>query len=241
MQIDMKNSEIFRLTSDGASFKIKTLEGVECKAVCQFVKNKPLFRVDQGFYELSELEDCDRVCNELGETYFHRFDEAIYLLGHPFDFELNKVLTRLKFHGFFNKPASLRNHHIYPGGLSEHSFEVYKNLTDCFKTCWVRQCSPLVIALAHDLCKLFMYTDYCFRSNYKGGHSEVSVEIWKSLFPDFPLTEEEEVCILNHMGVYDCNASEQKAFNHSVGEYPNVIFTHAADLLSSTGGRRVVE
>lgn len=165
----------------------------------------------------------------------------------------------LRTNGFFTAPASTKYHGAYEGGLYDHSRCVYDrlaNLTANNYLKWTRSQSPFIIGMFHDLCKCDQYTPIykdTYVSNGKGksvlkteidyyeyntktmlkGHATKSIIILSSLFT---LTEEEMLCIRYHMGAYG-NEQEQKdewsGFDKAIHKYPNVLWTHMADMLAS--------
>ena len=61
---------------------------------------------------------------------------------------------------FFTAPASTHWHSAYPGGLVEHSYQVYKeleHLTLKHPLTWSHMRSPAVVGLLHDVCKIDLY------------------------------------------------------------------------------------
>ena len=140
---------------------------------------------------------------------------------------------------FFTAPASTRFHGNYEGGLFDHSFVVAKTLvelTDFNNLMWERRESPYIIGMFHDLCK----TDY-YISNGTGhawernddcllkGHGEKSVMLLSQLYT---LTEEEIMCIRYHMGAFTPK-EEWSDYTRAVHTYPNVLWTHHADMIAS--------
>lgn len=130
---------------------------------------------------------------------------------------------------------------------------------------WERPESPFIVGMFHDLCKCDQYipiieeerlTDNLDENGnpkvtkiiagYKynpdtvlKGHGSKSVALLKALVvlnALVDLTEEEELCIRYHMGVYG-NEQEQKeewaGFDQAIRKYPNVLWTHMADMLAS--------
>ena len=71
---------------------------------------------------------------------------------------------------------------------------------------------------------------YVTNPDYKntGGHGADSVQKLKLVMD---LTEEEELCIRYHMGAYE--TTDWKGFDAAIKKYPNVLFTHTADMYSS--------
>ena len=60
------------------------------------------------------------------------------------------------------------------------------------------------------------------------GHGAKSVLILSQFMT---LTEEEMLCIRYHMGAYE--KEEWQEFDMAIKKYPNVLFTHTADMLAS--------
>ena len=175
-------------------------------------------------------------------------------------FEKNEALDRwLNTNGFFNAPASTKYHGAYPGGLFDHSFAVCERLKQLTKDnglVWQRPQSPFIVGMFHDLCKTDQYRPIYsdeYESDGKGmlsvqhkingyeyntntllkGHGVKSIMLISQFFN---LTEEEILCIRYHMGAYG-NEQEQKdewtGFDKAIRKYPNVLWTHMADMLAS--------
>ncbi|MBO6266788.1 MAG: hypothetical protein J6M06_01000 [Synergistaceae bacterium] len=143
--------------------------------------------------------------------------------------------------GFFTAPASIHHHGQYDGALFDHSTEVTKALvllTEKLGLCWQRPESPYIVGMFHDLCKVDNY-----KRNVSGsgeaweynnaallpGHGEKSVILTQRLIQ---LTEEEILCIRWHMGAFDDKAN-WNSYGRSVTEYPNVLYTHTADMIAA--------
>lgn len=147
----------------------------------------------------------------------------------------------LKTLGFFTAPASTKYHGAYEGGLFEHSMNVTSRLVDITKSNqlrWRREESPRIVGMFHDLCKvddykrINVYVDDMWEHNDDSlfkGHGEKSVMILSTLMR---LTEEEVACIRYHMGAYT-DKSEWNDYNRAVKRYPNVLWTHHADMLAA--------
>lgn len=154
--------------------------------------------------------------------------------------------------GFFKAPASTQYHGVYPGGLAEHSLTVAKELIYLTKKLdlkWKRSenknfddfYSPIMIGILHDVCKSDMYsmpdvmnpgffvkrTDSIFSH-----HAEKSIAMLLSNEITI-LNEEEVACIRWHMGAFEKDTSEWKFFNNAIKKYPNVLWTHTADMYAS--------
>lgn len=155
--------------------------------------------------------------------------------------------------GFYTQAASTKYHGAYPGGLFDHSFAVAEtlvNLTEDLKLQWQNQRSPWVIGMFHDLCKLDSYVkvidvdgiqmmgsdkvageEFHFEYNpitFLPGHGEKSVMM---LSEWLQLTEEEILCIRYHMGAYE--TKEWDFYDRAIKKFPNVLFTHTADMIAS--------
>ncbi len=153
--------------------------------------------------------------------------------------------------GYFDVPASLNFHGAFDGGLFAHSLRVAKILADHTKKLgskWERYCSPWIVGLFHDLCKCDEYvhprcdiyadSERIFASDPSmwehneqkliEGHGEKSVMLLSQFMV---LTEEEILCIRYHMGAY--NTDDWNSFDLAIKKYPNVLYTHTADMLAS--------
>ena len=154
--------------------------------------------------------------------------------------EMLQILTRK---GFFHAPASTKYHGNYPGGLFAHSFAVAKSLvtfTDNNNLHWEKPRSPYIVGMFHDLCKIDQYRllshsqDPDVRYDYNPdtllkGHGDKSVMLLSQFYT---LTEEEIMCIRYHMGAYT-EKEEWPYYGRAVEQYPNVLWTHTADMFAS--------
>ena len=152
------------------------------------------------------------------------------------------LIKRLEAINFFVAPASTKYHGAYIGGLFDHSLEVANalvHLTIKLNLNWIRPESPLIIGLCHDLCKCDQYivnlgTDNSIKIEYNDklaltGHGDKSVIVTQKIVP---LTDEEIMCIRWHMGAFD-DKDNWKHYNTAIKEFPNVLFTHTADMVAS--------
>lgn len=147
--------------------------------------------------------------------------------------------------GFFTAPASTRFHGAYEGGLFDHSYQVYKRLQSLTKSNslrWANEASPFIVGMFHDLCKCDQYVEVkpgldleyetpVYETNKKlllTGHGDKSVLL---LSQHIKLTEEEVLCIRYHMGAYE--KDDWAGFDMAIRKYPNVLWTHMADMLAS--------
>lgn len=150
--------------------------------------------------------------------------------------------------GFFKAPASAKHHHNYPGGLFDHSSlttVILTDLTSCNGLKWQRPESPRIVGMFHDLCKMDEYIlheeydeydmgkiiqSYTYNTDTElKGHGEKSVML---LSQYMTLTEEEIFCIRYHMGAFT-DKSEWNDYTGAVSKYPNVLWTHHADMLAT--------
>ena len=158
----------------------------------------------------------------------------------PFDQKAVEVF--LAQHDAYEMPASTKYHGACPGGWFDHSLCVMQQLlllTDRNGLAWKRPESPYIVGFFHDICKLDQYTAvrmeagkpvYAWRSNilFKG-HGEKSVIMLSTLGQ---LTEEEAACIRYHMGAFT-DKEQWSDYTRAVQYYPNVLWTHTADMIAS--------
>lgn len=152
--------------------------------------------------------------------------------------------------GFFVAPGSISHHSAYEGGLFDHSLlvvEKLKWLTDKLSLKWDNPRSPSIVGMFHDLCKMDSYKREDIRLKTIGGviHKpgdwiKVNNSAWGSshgarsalIASTFlKLTEEEVMCIIHHMGAYE--KDQWDAYDAAIRRYPNVLFTHTADMYAS--------
>lgn len=149
-----------------------------------------------------------------------------------------EILPELVEAGFFTAPASAKYHGAYEGGLFDHSLETAKALVDLTEKLglkWERPESPYIIGMYHDLCKCDNYIEdeEGYKYNYEmllDGHGEKSVILLQSLIP---LTKEEMLCIRWHMGAYEKDTKLWGYYGRAIEQYPNVLYTHMADMIAS--------
>ena len=139
--------------------------------------------------------------------------------------------------GFFMKPAAIKHHGNYTGGLFDHSLAVTNilvDMTERFDIEWQNPRSPYIVGMFHDLCKMDDYVDenandivvmgtgspisnnpnWTYNDNkILTGHGDKSVMMLSQFMT---LTEEEIMCIRFHMGAYE-----------------TVLWTHTADMYAS--------
>ena len=155
-------------------------------------------------------------------------------------FEVPISLDELDNIGFFTAPASTKYHGAYEGGLFDHSLEVAKilvELTDKLGLTWERPESPYIVGMYHDLCKCDNYVWDIETEKYKynpdiiiPGHGEKSVIMLQKFSY---LTDEEIACIRWHMGAYETDTKMWEYYGRAIEKYPNVLYTHTADMIAS--------
>ena len=143
---------------------------------------------------------------------------------------------------FFTAPASTRYHGACPGGLCEHSLNVYDalhRLLPVYPEFEINDESAAIVSLFHDLCKVNFYAtekrnrknEYGHWESYDsytvkeqfcfGGHGSKSVFLIQRFIP---LTNEEAAAVNSHMGAFD---------NERVGDvyqqFPLAWLLHVAD------------
>lgn len=158
--------------------------------------------------------------------------------------------TYLLADGFYRAPASTKYHGAYEGGLFDHSHsvaDILVNLTEDCHLVWQRKESPLIIGMFHDLCKIDNYkhpviadtlggspiydtSSWEYNTNtFLKGHGDKSVMLLSQFMT---LTEEEIMCIRYHMGAFT-DKSEWNDYTRAVHRFPNVLWTHHADMIAS--------
>lgn len=138
--------------------------------------------------------------------------------------------------GFKTAPASTKYHGAFDGGLYQHCCKVTEELvrlTNNLGLKWQRKDSPYIVGMFHDLCKIDQYeqTEDGYEYNrlpMLAGHGEKSIMLLSQFMT---LTEEEMLCIRYHMGAYV--KDDWSGFDLAIKKYPNVLYTHTADMLAS--------
>lgn len=171
------------------------------------------------------------------------------------------VIEDLESFGFFEAPASVRNHYNHPGGLLEHSLSVYdmamtlregiiKMRPDMEAALPVN--SVILSTLLHDTCKSNIYRRVTrkrkneigmweevqeYEVDYSGlpiGHGEKSVVMLLRMGLD--LEDEEILAIRWHMGAWDVDrhsVEEEKSYREAQRQSPLVALVHSADTLAA--------
>lgn len=143
---------------------------------------------------------------------------------------------------FLIAPASTRYHGNYAGGLFDHSYAVaqyLKEYTNRLELQWSSARSPILVGLFHDLCKIDSYVFNTETNSWEWNddqlfteHGYKSLVAAQALMAPFTLTEEEMACIVYHMGAFT-DKDKWSEYTHAVEKYPNVLYTHTADMAAS--------
>ena len=184
---------------------------------------------------------------------------------------IDKLIEFIRKSDFYTAPASTRFHNCHEGGLLEHSLNVYdclynkvkntdvfkKALSDSAKEFWDTdefEKTIVIVALLHDLCKMFMYevemrnkkiySDHGSKKDSQGrydwesvpgytvndrvpyGHGEKSVMMIEQFIT---LTNEERFAIRWHMGFTEPKEN-WNTLNAAIRMYPLILAVHEADL-----------
>ena len=153
---------------------------------------------------------------------------------------------------FFTAPASTRYHGAYPGGLLEHSLNVYDCLCDYLARPRVREKygmeysdeSIAIVSLLHDLCKVNFYVEstrnvkengawktvpyYTIDDQLPYGHGEKSVWMISGFMK---LTREEAFAIRYHMGF--SGNEDANAVGSAFEKFPLAFALSTADMEAS--------
>lgn len=174
-------------------------------------------------------------------------------------FDKEKLISWLEKSDFFTAPASIKNHSNFDGGLCYHSLNVYAALENLCNSYAVDDSGkPLydedsikIVSLLHDISKANLYEKYNRnvknditgkweqKEEYRtkeakdrfiyGNHEETSLFMVRSFIP---LTIEEEVAILSHMGGKSWD-SAQTNLGEVYDKYNLACLLHVADMLST--------
>lgn len=160
--------------------------------------------------------------------------------------------TYLLANGFFRAPASTKYHGAYEGGLFDHSLMVMNSLVELSaknELRWQRAESPFIVGMFHDLCKIDQYRHPIIEGLFIGNETPMYDEMEWEYNPDtavkghgdksvillsqyMTLTEEEVMCILYHMGAFT-GKEQWRDYTNAVHRFPNVLWTHQADMIAS--------
>lgn len=174
---------------------------------------------------------------------------------------IDVLIDNIDKEGFFEAPASTKFHGNYPGGLCEHSLNVYTQAMYIYKIeCKLKKDlqntvssdNIIIASLLHDICKSDLYIikkkwvkddvnnkwnqedvyDHDY-SNLPIGHGEKSVI--KILQYGVKLMENELLAIRWHMGAFDLSTynDAKKSFNTAGDKNALVPIIMCADMLAS--------
>lgn len=150
--------------------------------------------------------------------------------------------------GFFEAPASTKHHGAEPGGLAQHSINVYRRIFALAgqeerknrKAAAGYTVETLaIVALLHDLCKIDAYKEapegsnrrYDITRNFPAGHGEKSVIL---IMRFMQLTDEEVLAIRWHMGQYDFYAKGGGYdLDNAFHQCKLAVMLHLADMMAT--------
>lgn len=144
-----------------------------------------------------------------------------------------ELLAWLESTDFFTAPASTRFHGAYPGGLVDHSLNVYFALIDGPRVRNYTTETRAICALLHDICKVDYYHQrpdgsYTVKDRFPIGHGEKSVFLIQRFMK---LAEPEALAIRWHMGAYDDAArGGSRTLSAAMERTPLVLALHTADM-----------
>jgi len=164
----------------------------------------------------------------------------------------DKLLQWLEASDFFEAPASTRFHGSHPGGLLEHSLNVYRALKTQLSAVELSDVeysdeTIAIVSLLHDLCKVNMYKpckknvkvdgrwvekdSYEYDEEFLCGHSEKSVIMLQNFIR---LTRDEIYAIRAHMGGFDTSVKGGDRFIGEIFERcPLAVLVHMADMTAT--------
>lgn len=184
-----------------------------------------------------------------------RFCELLTETGRE---NIDYVIEDLEQDGFFEAPASAQGHGAYPGGLLEHSLNVYDAAVATRRSMIelrpdIADQLPLesiaIAALLHDVCKTDFYrrikrkkrneigmfeeveTYEIHDENFPIGHGEKSVIML--LRSGLDLSDDEMCAIRWHMGPWNLSRDDEKFYRQSHRNSPLPTVIHVADTLAS--------
>lgn len=150
-----------------------------------------------------------------------------------------RQIQNLKDMGYFTMPASTKFHGKEKGDGYLHSKFVamlLKEYTDAIGLNWKNKIAPVRIGLLHDICKADDYRENengnfePNRNKIMPGHGDKSAIMALQIEPG--LTDEEVMCIRYHMGAFE-GQNAWESFTNAVNRYPNILWTHQADMVAS--------
>lgn len=184
-----------------------------------------------------------------------RFEEILKATDRD---NIDYVLEDLESFGYFDAPASAQGHGAFPGGLLQHSLNVYDAALGVRRT--IVEARPdlekklpmesiAIAALLHDVCKSNFYVPvkkkrknevglfeeydaYEYQDqNFPVGHGEKSVIML--LQSGLDLTDDEIYAIRWHMGGWNLSRDDERSYREASKLSPLMTLIHTADTLAS--------
>lgn len=167
---------------------------------------------------------------------------------------VDELLTWLEGTDFYSAPASTRFHGSYPGGLVYHTLNVVYELRELVRFYDIKNISNesiIIVALAHDFCKINIYQEtmvnvppqrsksgkweqqlgYKKNEILKLGHGAKSLSILQNFIK---LEDYEKEAIFWHMGAYDTGVLASMHDLYDVFEKNKLAFLlHMADMVAT--------
>lgn len=167
---------------------------------------------------------------------------------------VEELLAWLEGTDFYSAPASTRFHGSYPGGLVYHTLNVVYELRELVRFYDVKDItneSIIIVALAHDFCKINVYQEtmvnvppqrsksgkweqqlgYKKNEILKLGHGAKSLSILQNFIK---LEDYEKEAIFWHMGAYDTGVLSSMHDLYDVFEENKLAFLlHMADMVAT--------
>lgn len=152
-----------------------------------------------------------------------------------------------KMYGSFTEdPASTKFHGAYTGGLFDHSMAVYEAAITSAPIYGIDGYNVDPIAcIFHDICKVGKYNrtfekkgdatvekfDYNKSAPLSIGHGSESLR--RLLKAGIKMSDNWELAVNYHMGVFDVSKSEMMDFSNISEKVPEVLLLHHADMIAS--------
>lgn len=167
---------------------------------------------------------------------------------------VDELLAWLEGTDFYSAPASTRFHGSYPGGLVYHTLNVVYELRELVRFYDIKDISNesiIIVALAHDFCKINIYQEtmvnvppqrsksgkweqqlgYKKNEILKLGHGAKSLSILQNFIK---LEDYEKEAIYWHMGAYDISTLSSTHDLYDVFEENKLAFLlHMADMVAT--------
>lgn len=171
-----------------------------------------------------------------------RFDELLRETGRD---GIEDLIRWMHESGFYTAPASTRYHLAEPGGLLQHSLNIWDcyaaigdGLEDYLDNIIEKKCnmdrdrmynSSVICCLLHDLCKVGLYTEEngVYRYNKVVGVEGHGIRSIALAARYIQLTPYESEAIVYHMGLWDND--DRKEIGDVYGENMIAFLLHAAD------------